>query len=274
MNTTSKAAPLALDQIVQPGEERVRVVGTLDPYSETGTEGIVWSLTASGVPGYDALNCLKRGDGLLVYNPDGTALWSGDIDLEYKRCYQAFPMNPEHGQQAVNGMWVNGLQSDVDPQAWAGWFHAGLPAVAWIKQRQPSQESVAVQRMDKERVLLSLALDAALTDPNAAWALIEKQIPEMAERMKAGLTHKLTYWFKQLRWPVQTIDLTENGVAHTWQIMVALSRASRALGGGLDPWDAMAARWTEGSALEMQNIIETGREEFLYDRSKDRPDLA
>lgn len=266
MNDTTKDQP-AGDSAAVNNNARTRVVGTLEPFFETGTEGVVWSLTMSGAPGYDALTCLKNEDDLLVYNPDGTALWAGRIHLEYKRNYHPYPLNPGHGQQAVNGLWVNGLQNTVNPETWSGWFHAGLPAVAWIAARKPSAGRVkGVWEMERDQRVLAQALDLVLAQPDVAWNLIETTAPNLAARMRANMTHGLTYRYERLHWSVPQVNLSASGIAGTWQTLVALSRAERALGGGQDPWDAMAARWPNGDEADLRDIIEVGRQEFLYDR--------
>jgi hypothetical protein len=239
MNAISHPGAVNLSQTSNPVGELTRVVGTLEPYFETGTEGIVWSLHTSGVPGYDGLNCLKKGDDLLVYNPDGTALWAGEIDLEYQRCHQPFPMNPQYGKQAINNMWVNGIQADVDPETWFGWFQSGLPAVAWISSRLPDNaatDSIArtnLLNMNKEREALTWALDSVLSNPDAAWTIIEKENANLAKRIADHAAHFLKYYFDQLHWKALKIDLAGQGMAHTWQLLVALDRAGRTLGGGL-----------------------------------------
>jgi hypothetical protein len=96
--------------------------GKLDPYFETGTEGVIWSVVVDGYEGYDSLLPLKDGDQLKVLGSDGQLIWSGVVNLEWKRNWRLYPMNPAYGQQAVLGLWVHGLQSDVNPEVWARWF--------------------------------------------------------------------------------------------------------------------------------------------------------
>lgn len=106
------------------------IKGKLEPFSETGTEGVVWSLHEDGVDGYDGLNCLCQGDYLTVYDPkDSTKIvWEGNIDFEYERNYHPFPKNPQYGQQAIFNIWVNGIQRDVEPDDWGLWFFKEYPA--------------------------------------------------------------------------------------------------------------------------------------------------
>jgi hypothetical protein len=94
----------------------MKVRGRLEPFYETGTEGVVWSLQDPWLPGYDGLWCLRDGDHLKVI--DGG--WEGKISLDYQRNQ----MSNEHGYsgQAVYGFWVNGLQEDAEAERWAHMF--------------------------------------------------------------------------------------------------------------------------------------------------------
>jgi len=106
------------------------VKGKLDPFFETGTEGVLWSVYEDGKEGYDGLHVLKKDDYLTIFDPEDNTkvIWEGNIDLEYKRNYHPYPMNPEYGQQAVHGMWVHGFQVDVVPEDWGTWFFKHYPA--------------------------------------------------------------------------------------------------------------------------------------------------
>jgi len=105
------------------------IKGKLEPFFETGTEGVIWSVYEDGKEGYDALQCLDEGDYLTIFDPaDLTKIvWEGNIDLEYERNYHPFPMNPQYGQQAIMGMWVHGIQRDVEPDDWGTWFFKYYP---------------------------------------------------------------------------------------------------------------------------------------------------
>lgn len=112
------------------------IKGIIFPFAETGTEGIIWSLQDEKYISedgkrwqYDGLNPLQDGDHLTVLNDDGSVFWEGTIKLEYKRNYQPYPMNPSHGQQAVGGCWVHGLQEDVEPEQWLNMFAEQRKAV-------------------------------------------------------------------------------------------------------------------------------------------------
>lgn len=105
------------------------IKGKLDAYFETGTEGVIWSLLEQGKEGYHGLNCLEDGDYLTILDHDNNVIWEGNIDFEYERNYIPFPSNPSYGQQCVRGLWVHGIQKDVDPETWADWFLEGRSAL-------------------------------------------------------------------------------------------------------------------------------------------------
>ena len=112
--------------------------GTLEAFFETGTEGILWSFNEAGKRGYDSLNVLEDGDLLTVFNDASCkeVLWQGEIHLEYKNRWQPYPLNSEYGQQAVLGLWVHGLQEDMDPEKWAQMFLDEKPARLIKKKNQ------------------------------------------------------------------------------------------------------------------------------------------
>lgn len=98
------------------------ITGRLEPFFETGTEGVIWSLNDPSLPGYDGLRGLRNGDHLRIIGSDDATVWDGEIDLEYTRNWQPYPENPSHGQQAVSGYWVHGLQTTLDPERWGSYF--------------------------------------------------------------------------------------------------------------------------------------------------------
>lgn len=113
------------------------IVGRLEPFFETGTEGIVWSVVEDGKSGYDSLHPVKCGDHLTIFDKQDTSavVWDGDIQFEYKTNYESYPLNPEYGQQAVKGLWVNGLQEGVDAEQWFTWFYEEYPATLIINEK-------------------------------------------------------------------------------------------------------------------------------------------
>ncbi len=74
----SRALPARLER-----EDGVVLFGCLEPFCETGTEGIIWSLHEYGKAGYDGLNCLSPGDRLTVYSSvrDGDIEWEGRMSF-------------------------------------------------------------------------------------------------------------------------------------------------------------------------------------------------
>lgn len=104
--------------------------GVLEPFSETGTEGICWCVWETGTPLYTGLNLLEAGDYLTIFDPiiKNTVLWEGVIELDYTINLIPIPTNPDHNKQAVDGWWVNGLQTGVDPNVWFAWFVRHCPA--------------------------------------------------------------------------------------------------------------------------------------------------
>lgn len=106
-----------------------RIVGVLDGYFETGTEGVLWAIINNDLRGYEALNILQDGDYLFVEDNNGGIEWEGAVKLDRTKNYRPYPTNPSHGQQEVLGFWVHGLQVDVPPEIWAKWFFESRPAV-------------------------------------------------------------------------------------------------------------------------------------------------
>lgn len=57
--------------------------GALEPFCETGTEGVIWALSEYGKSGYDGLVAVKDADKLTVYSTvrDGDVEWEGKLDF-------------------------------------------------------------------------------------------------------------------------------------------------------------------------------------------------
>jgi hypothetical protein len=103
------------------------IVGTLDAFFETGTEGVIWAVNNNNEDGWAALNILEDGDYLFVEDGYGGIEWEGVVDLDYdirKAARQSGAM-----QQEVCGYWVHGLQRGVNPETWGAWFFDNRPAV-------------------------------------------------------------------------------------------------------------------------------------------------
>lgn len=106
----------------------MRLKGKLDAFFETGTEGIIWSVIEDGKEGYDGLHPLGEGDLLTVLDPvDGKFVWEGNVNYEWERNFRNYPGNPEFGQQEIGGMWVHGIQENVEPDDWGKWFFKQYP---------------------------------------------------------------------------------------------------------------------------------------------------
>lgn len=63
------------------------IFGSLEPYAETGTEGIIWAVSEYGQTGYDGLHLLENGDNLTVYKnvTDGNVAWQGAVSFNEKQ---------------------------------------------------------------------------------------------------------------------------------------------------------------------------------------------
>lgn len=104
------------------------IEGLLDPFFETGSEGIIWVLIEPN-KGYEGLHSLKNGDYLKVFKKNTQeVLWEGLIQLEYERRLRPIPTNPQYKAQEVCGMWVHGFQASLEPIVWAKMFFDGSKA--------------------------------------------------------------------------------------------------------------------------------------------------
>jgi hypothetical protein len=112
------------------------ITGRLEAFFETGTEGVIWSLSDRRLPGYDGLWPLCNGDHLRIIGAADETLWEGTIELEYQRNWQPYQQNPTYGQQAVFDFWVHGLQVDLDPEQWAQFFFDGYRASLTLGPKQ------------------------------------------------------------------------------------------------------------------------------------------
>ena len=92
---------------------------------ETATEGVHWALVTdwgTESASYENLYVLQEGDDLLVLGEDGAVAWHGTIAWDSQIRWRSSPLNPEHGQQEIGGMWVHGIQSGVEPDVWTDFF--------------------------------------------------------------------------------------------------------------------------------------------------------
>lgn len=67
-------------KLVQNGKT---IFGHLEPFCETGTEGVIWSVKAYGIPSYDGLFPLENGNDLTIYSRvrNGNIAWQGTLDF-------------------------------------------------------------------------------------------------------------------------------------------------------------------------------------------------
>lgn len=104
-------------------QAKTSIVGILDGYFETGTEGVVWSIYEDGGHGYSGLHTIRDGERLKVWDPiTGRSVFDEVIRLDTKVGFKQYPSNPKYGQQAALGYWVHGIQTGWDPDEWAKLF--------------------------------------------------------------------------------------------------------------------------------------------------------
>lgn len=219
------------------------VRGQLEPFFETGTEGVVWSVIANGVPGYDGLFSLSDGDELVIYGANGQTAWQGTVDLEYERRFRSYPLNPEHGQQEILGLWVHGLQRDLKPHVWARAFVQRAPAVVRLRPRGFGNDAVLLQ-----------ALELLEQDAWDAWAFVQREDKALFDRLNQSLDHAWSHTSKQLGWEPEVLN-TPAERADVWQLLLAVSHARRALWApGLDLEQVLAQRWPSRQALGVVEV--------------------
>ena len=114
--------PVLIGGAAMTQEQTIAIHGTLEPFFETGTEGVCWAFGQDGWPGYDGLHVLIDGDDLTVYADTGAVLWKGVVALARARRRTPAPDNPAYIQQEIFGFWVHGFQKDLEPETWARFF--------------------------------------------------------------------------------------------------------------------------------------------------------
>lgn len=98
------------------------VVGRVDMYFETGTEGAYWSLEEiNGLSGYEGLRIIGGGDRLVVYNDDGSVyldqILIEDHDVGWHPYNSDYPYGL--GQQTCAGLWVHWIPKGYSAEEWA-----------------------------------------------------------------------------------------------------------------------------------------------------------
>jgi hypothetical protein len=107
----------------------IRIIGTLEAFSEQHTEGIVWAVFDNSAAGYASLNILADGDYLFIEDGKKGIEWEGTVKFDYDMNRRPCQFT-EHGTwQRVNNCTVHGLQTGIDPKKWFKWFTSNRPAV-------------------------------------------------------------------------------------------------------------------------------------------------
>lgn len=113
----------ALEKFKKQKEEIFR--GVLEPYFETGTEGIIWSLEEGDKKGYEGLHPIHTGDYLTIYNEKGEIIFKSKIFPDIKAGWAEYPCNPGYGQPCALGFWIHWTQIGWEPDDWARLFLRG-----------------------------------------------------------------------------------------------------------------------------------------------------
>lgn len=106
------------------------MVGKLEAFSDSGTDGFHWVFMNSLKTDIYGLHSLSPGDHLTIYNPDAPkeVIWTGNINFEFNSNRHPIPLEPSVLRQVINGCTVKGLQKNVDSELWSMWFFNGYPA--------------------------------------------------------------------------------------------------------------------------------------------------
>ncbi len=195
----------------------VSLAGTLEPFFETGTEGVVWSLETNGIPGYAGLCCLENGDELLIYDESGGVAWQGVVDLEYDRHYRPYPTNPQYGQQEIRGRWVHGFQRNLEPDVWASAFFSRTPAIVRPKKRR---------YVDYHYIPGLLKALQEGVEATQQWLQAH---PEHSKSLLEAVKWPWIVAGQKMGWPETQGFASERHQVEAWRSWLALQRAERAL---------------------------------------------
>ena len=96
--------------------------GVLEDFSETGTEGLVWSVLEDGERDYAGIHTIEEGDHLTICDGLGNRVWAGKIDCDREIGWRRYPLNPVLGQPCALGYWIHWTQHGFKPDDWARFF--------------------------------------------------------------------------------------------------------------------------------------------------------
>ena len=104
-----------------------KISGRLEPFFETGADGIIWSVQNPKLPGYEGLNPIQDGDALNIIAENGKCIWSSVVIPDKETGWILYPWGDElAGQQSIDGNWVRWTQRDMDPHKWLSMFENRL----------------------------------------------------------------------------------------------------------------------------------------------------
>lgn len=107
----------------------IRIIGVLEAFHETGSEGIRWAVIDNGAMGYASLHILEDGDYLFIEDGNKGIEWEGTVHLDYEMARRPHSFHPTGTWQRVNNCTVHGVQSGIEPIKWFDWFASERPAV-------------------------------------------------------------------------------------------------------------------------------------------------
>lgn len=114
------------------GQEKKKYTGVLDGYFATGTEGTLWTVdTRNRNYGLYGEVFIEPGDYLTVYGNDGSVIFQGEIQPDYKTGRRNYPGSKKYGQQCALGFWIHWIQKGWQPDDWAKLFIAH-----WFKKKK------------------------------------------------------------------------------------------------------------------------------------------